>query len=55
MSEAAHEEMVAMSHSDKDVAALFLQFEIDTATNVISLVEIVKSLFYFLLAGLFLC
>lgn len=37
LSESAHEEMMAMSHSDKEVADMFRQFEIDTANTIVEL------------------
>lgn len=39
ISESAHEEMMAMSHSDKDVAEMFRQFEIDTANTIVGLMK----------------
>lgn len=39
ISESAHEEMMAMSHSDKDVAQMFRQFEIDTENTIVGLMK----------------
>lgn len=39
ISEAAHEEMMAMSHSDKDVAELFKNFEINAVNTFVKLLE----------------
>jgi AcrR family transcriptional regulator len=39
ISEVAHEEMLAMSHSDQDVAKLFRQFEIETCNTVVGLMK----------------
>ncbi len=39
LTEAAHEEMMAMSHSDKDVGAFFKNFEITTASTIVDLLN----------------
>jgi len=39
ISKEAHEEMLAMSHSDQDVAKLFLDFEINTGNNIVGLMK----------------
>lgn len=39
LSESAHEEMMAMSHSDKDVGAFFKNFEITTASTIVDLLN----------------
>lgn len=39
LSKSAHEEMLAMSHSDEDVREFFCQFEINAASRIVEIME----------------